>query len=261
MDLGKTLQTCAVHVQICGPIAIDDAGERLEDSLPSRQGRLLFAYLVVHRAQPTPRAELIDALWPDGGPADTDGALNALLSRLRRSLGTDRVQGKSAVRLALADATIDLEAAEEAIHRAESAVVQQQWERAWAASQVSLFTARRGFLPGEDAQWIDEVRRHLEQLHVRALEAYAAAGLGLGGTELAAARDAGRALVKLAPLRESGHRVLMRALAAEGNPAEALRVHEHLRCELRDELGITPGAETQALYEQLIEDPGASSAG
>ena len=153
-----------MHVQICGQIAIDDAGERLEGSLPSRQGRLLFAYLVVHRAQPTPRAELLDALWPDGGPADTDGALNALLSRLRRALGTDRVQGKSAVRLALADATIDLEAAEEAIHRAESAVVQQQWERAWAAAQVSLFTARRGFLPGEDAPWIDEVRRHLEQL-------------------------------------------------------------------------------------------------
>ena len=261
MDLGKTLQTCGVHVQICGPIAIDDAGERLEDSLPSRQGRLLFAYLVAHRAQPTPRAELLDALWPDGGPADTDAALNALLSRLRRSLGTDRVQGKRAVRLALADATIDLEAAEEAIHRAESAVVQQQWERAWAAAEVSLFTARRGFLPGEDAQWIDEVRRHLEQLHVRALEAYAAAGLGLGGTELAAARDAGRTLVKLAPLRESGHRVLMRALAAEGNPAEALRVYEHLRCDLRDELGIAPGTETQALYDQLIEDPGASSAG
>ena len=47
-----------------------------------------------------------------------------------------------------------------------------------------MFTARRGFLPGEDAIWIDQVRRHLDELHVRALEAYAAAGLGLGGTEL-----------------------------------------------------------------------------
>ncbi len=240
-------------MQICGPIAIDDAGERLEGSLPGRQGRLLFAHLVVHRAQPTPRPELIDALWPYGGPEDADGALNALLSRLRRVLGSDRVQGKSGVHLTLTDATIDLESAEEAIHRAEAAVVQQQWERAWAAAQVSLFTARRGFLPGEDAQWIDEVRRHLEQLHVRALEAYGTAALGLGPTELAAARDAGRTLVKVAPMRESGHRLLMRALRAEGNRAEALRAYEALRCDLRDELGIPPSAETQALFEELIE--------
>ena len=122
----------------------------------------------------------------------------------------------------MAGATVDLENADESIHRAESAVVLGQWERAWAVSQVAMFTARRGFLPGEDAVWIDEVRRHLDEVHVRALEAYAAAGLGLGGTELAAARDAGRTLVKLAPLRESGHRLLMRALAAEGNPADAL---------------------------------------
>ena len=260
MDVGETLQTRAVHVQICGPIAVDDAGERLEGSLPGRQGRLLFAYLVVHRAQPTPRAELVDLLWPCGGPENTDGALNALLSRLRRVLGADRVQGKGTVRLALADATIDLEAAEEAIHRAESAVAQQQWERAWAAAQVSLFTARRGFLPGEDTPWIDEVRRHLEQLHLRALEAYAAAALGLGRTELAAARDAARTLVKAAPLRESGHRLLMRALAAEGNPAEALRVYDNLRSDLRDELGVSPSAETRALYERLLREPATSNA-
>ena len=147
---------------------------------------------------------------------------------------------------------MDIETAQAAIHRAESAVAQQQWERAWASSQSALFTARRGFLPGEDALWIDRTRRHLEELHVRALEAYAAAGLGLGGTELPAARDAGRAVVDLAPLRESGHRLLMRALAAEGNTGEALRAYEHLRARLADELGIDPSPSTRTLYEELL---------
>ena len=94
---------------------------------------------------------------------------------------------------------------------------------------------------------------HLDEVHVRALEAYGAAGLGLGGTELPAARDAGRSLVALAPLRESGHRLLMRTLAAEGNVAEALRAYEHLRRLLADELGIDPRLPSRQLYQHLLE--------
>jgi len=231
---------------------IEIDGQRLEHLLPGRQGRTLFAFLVVHHDRSVPRPEIIDALWPTGGPESADAALSVLLSRLRRPLGADRVDGRGGVRLDLSDASIDLDTARHAIHRAESAVVQQQWERAWASAQAALFTARRGFLPGEDALWVDEVRRELEELHVRSLEAYGAAGLGLGGTEMAAALEAGRRLVSLAPLRESGHRLLMRALAGEGNPAEALRAYDTLRTLLRDELGVSPSAQSQALYEALL---------
>ncbi|MGO9504591.1 MAG: AfsR/SARP family transcriptional regulator [Streptosporangiaceae bacterium] len=74
----------------------------------------------------------------------------------------------------------------------------------------------------------------------------------MGGTELPAAVRAGRQLVTLAPLRETGYQVLMRALAAQGNVAEALNVHASLREILRDELGISPCAATQAVYDQLV---------
>jgi len=241
-----------VRVQVCGSIVVEDAGRRLETALPSRQGRVLFAFLVVNRARAVPRSEIIEALWPTGGPEDREAALNALLSRLRRALGADRIEGRGTVRLLLDPASIDLEDAEEAICRAESAVALAQWERAWAASLVAMFTAERGFLPGQDAPWVDQVRHHLGEIHLRALETYGEAGLGLGGTELAAARRAGRILVSEAPLRESGHRLLMRALAAQDNPAEALRAYEDLRCLLRDELGISPSPSTQALYHDLL---------
>ncbi len=247
-----TLESPSSRVQVCGAIVVELDGERVESALPSRQGRVLFAYLVVNRGRPVARSEIIDALWPTGGPDDADAALSALLSRLRKVIGAGRLDGRGTVRLSLGDIPVDLDAAEEAIHRAESAVVQQAWERAWAAAQSAMFTARRGFLPGEDAPWIDPVRRRLEDLHVRALEAYATAGLGLGGTELAAARDASRQLVKLAPLRESGHCLLMRALAAEGNRAEALRAYETLRLLLADELGVPPSEQSQRLYESLL---------
>ena len=52
-------------------------------------------------------------------------------------------------------------------------------------------------------------------MHLRALETYAEAALGIGGTELAAAVRVGRELVRLEPYRESGYRILIDGLEAE----------------------------------------------
>lgn len=46
--------------------------------------------------------------------------------------------------------------------------------------------------------------------------------------------------VDAALFRESGHLLLMRALAARGNVAEALAAYERLRILLCDELGVAP---------------------
>ncbi len=240
------------RVQLCGPLVVECGGERLESRLPGRQGRLLFTYLALNRHRPVGRDQLIDALWPEPTPAATDTALNALLSKLRRVLGADAIDGRSTLQLRLPDARVDVEAAVEAIHRAETSIVQQEWRRAWAPSLVALFTAEREFLPGEDAPWIDDQRRRLGEIHLRALETYSAAGLGIGGTELVAATRAAGELVRLAPLRESGYRCLMQSLAAQGNVAEALRVYSQLCDALRDELGVSPSAPTRAVYEQLV---------
>jgi DNA-binding SARP family transcriptional activator len=241
-----------LRVQVCGTLAIERDGQRLDGLLPGRQGRLLFTYLVVNRHRQVPRGEVAEALWREPDPAAVDARLNPLLSKLRRVFGSDTVDGRSTLRLCLPDAWVDLEAAAEAIHRAESSVAQQEWARAWGPALTALFAAERGFLPSEDAPWIDEIRARLAELHMRALECYAAAGLGLGGTELAAAVRAGRHLTRLAPLRESGYRYLMRALAAQDNLAEALGVYGQLSHCLRDQLGVSPSPATRELYERLL---------
>ncbi len=241
-----------VRIQICGPLAVERDGQRLDARLPGRQGRLLFAYLVVNRDRQVPRNELAEALWREPDPAAVDSRLNPLLSKLRRVFGTDTVDGRSTLRLRLPDAWVDIEAAAEAIHRAESSVAQQDWVRAWGPALTALIVAERGFLPGEEAPWIDEIRNHLTVLRLRALECYAAAGLGIGGTEVAATVRAGRQLIRLAPLRESGYRYLMRALAAQDNLAEALSVYGQLSECLRDQLGVSPSPATRELYERLL---------
>ena len=180
-----------VRIQICGALAIERDGQRLDAGLPGRQGRLLVTYLVVNRHRHVPRDELAEALWREPDPAAVDARLNPLLSKLRRVFGADSVDGRSTIRLCLPIAWVDLEAAAEAIHRAESSIAQQDWVRAWGPALTALFVAERDFLPGEDAPWIDDIRHQLTELRLRALECYAAAGLGLGGTELAAAVRAG----------------------------------------------------------------------
>jgi SARP family transcriptional regulator, regulator of embCAB operon len=241
-----------LRIQICGSLAVECDGERLDARLPGRQGRLLFTYLVVNRHRQTTRDELAEALWREPDPAAIDARLNPLLSKLRRVFGADAVDGRSTIRLSLADAWVDFEAAAEAIHRAESSVAQQEWARAWGPTLTALFVAERCFLPGEDAPWIDEIRHQLAVLHLRALECYAAAALGIGGTELTAAVRAGWQLIRLAPLRESGYRYLMQALAAQDNLAEALTVYGQLSECLRDQLGVSPSPATRELYQRLL---------
>lgn len=241
------------RIQLCGQTVIERDGERLDGRLPGRQGRLLFAYLVLNRYRLTSRDELVEAIWPDRLPAAADNGLNALVSKLRRLLGPDAIEGRATLRLVLGrDDWVDLEAAVEAIHRAESQIALGEWRLAWGPSLVALFIAGRDFLPGEDSPWVGEQRRQLAEIQYRALEAYAEAALGTGGTELPAAVRAGRHLLRLVPLRETGYQVLMKALAAQGNVAEALSVYTELCEVLRDQLGVSPSASSQAVYDKLV---------
>jgi DNA-binding SARP family transcriptional activator len=214
---------------------------------------VLFVYLAVNRAHETRREELIEALWPWRAPAGAETSLSALLSRLRAVLGGEVLGGRGELRLVLpARAWIDIEAAEDAIHRAESAVAQADWARGWGPSLIALFTARRGFLPGEDLPWAEEHRRRLEEIRCSALECYSAVALGVGGAELPPGERVARELVALAPFRERGHGLLMEILVARGNTAEALRVYEELRERLREELGATPAPELRELQERIL---------
>jgi len=232
-------------------VALD--GRDLTAQLPGGQARVLFTYLTVMRAVPSGREELVEALWPARAPRGADASLSALLSRLRAVLGAGALEGRSEIRLQLPQgAWVDFEAAEEAIHRAETAVAQEEWGRGWGPSLVALFTARRGFLPREDLPWADDCRRRLEEIRICALECYAAVALGVGGSELAPGERVARELVAAAPYRERGHALLMEILAARGNGAEALRVYDALRERLRDDLGASPAPELRELQERLL---------
>ena len=240
------------RIQLCGRLAATIDGERVEKSLAGAQARLLFAYLVLHRTRASSHDELIDALWPEP-PRAADSALYALVSKLRRALGTERIEGRSEVRLVLEDdAWVDVEAARAAVHRAESAAAHEDSPSTWVAARIAQHITVRPLIPEADMPWLEERRRELEGIYLRALELAAQASLRIGGGELNTAERTARALIRQAPFRESGYRYLMEALAESGNAAEALNVYESLRTLLREELGAAPSPATQDLHRALL---------
>jgi SARP family transcriptional regulator, regulator of embCAB operon len=245
------------RIQLCGRFVADIDGSRVEDALPGRRGRVLFAYLVLNRGRLLPRDELLLAGWGDEVPGEAGNALSVLLSKLRHGLGAGHLQGRTEVELLLPKATfVDVEAALEGAHRAESAIAEGRWAQAWGPAGIAYHVATRPFLTGLEAPWIDRWRRRLEEVRLRGLECFAAAGLGLGGPALAQAEERARMLTELAPYRETAHRLLMEALGRRGNVAEALRAYERLRVLLREELGIAPSPALQAVHQRLLL-PGA----
>jgi DNA-binding SARP family transcriptional activator len=240
----------ATRIHLCGRLVAEIDGARVESQLRGHQGRLVFAYLVLNRSRSVRRDELRQAIWESHPPQAADAALSALLSKLRRAIP---LVGRSDVGLALPpDAWVDVEAAGEAIHRAESAVARGDWTAAWGPARVVQHIAARELLEGEQAAWLDEHRRRLHGLYERGLEAAAQACLEIGGSELDTADRAARMLVDIAPYRESGYRWLMLTHERRGNRAEALRVYEELRNLLRDELGTAPAPATQELHRSLL---------
>ena len=199
------------------------------------------------------RSELAAAIWPEQAPGGARATLRTILSRLRGVLGAGVIDGRDKLRLTLpGDAFVDAEVAAAKIHEAEAALHAEDWIRGLAAATIAYTISGRGFLADEDASWVLEQRRWLEDVHLRALECDGIASLGIGGSEVAAAERDARRLVRLAPYRESGYRLLMRALERKGNDAEALLVYEQLRTVLRDELGATPSPLSQALHRRLL---------
>jgi DNA-binding SARP family transcriptional activator len=246
-------QTGRARIQLCGRLVVRLGGRRVEAALPGANGRLLFAYLVLNRSRRMDRDELLAAVYGEDAPPDHQPRLSVLLSKLRRVVGPELLPGRSEVDLALPrDAFVDVEAAFEALHRAQSHVANGEWAEAWGPSGVAYHVASRPLLQGHDRVWVDEWRRRLEDVRLRGLECFAAARLGLGGPTLPQAEDCGRQLIELAPYRETGYRILMEALEQRSNNAEALLVYDRLRVLLRDELGVAPSPAVQSVYQRLL---------
>ncbi|PWK52312.1 DNA-binding SARP family transcriptional activator [Actinoplanes xinjiangensis] len=213
--------------------------------------RALLAMLLLDAGRAVPIDRLIDGLYGDTPPAGAANALQSQVSRLRQSLPVEL--GPAGYRLAAAPDDVD-------VHR--FAALAADGHRALAAGEpqraVTLLREAAGLWRGEplvdvrDAPFAQAQAARLGELRLTALENRYDAELALPAPLPADAITELRDLIAAHPLRERPRALLMRALAAEGRPAEALTAFEDARRTLADELGADPSPELSALHTGLL---------
>jgi DNA-binding SARP family transcriptional activator len=248
-----------LRVFLAGRVAVVGSGGRVVDegSLPGLQGRVVLAMLAAERQRSLSHDELAEELWGEERPPAWENGLKALISKLRTALADVGMDGQTIAgafglyQLKLPPSTwIDLEAAADALHKAETLVAKVRSDEAAGWALAARAITSRPFVEGANGHWVERRRAWLRDLYLRSLEVLAEVWIRRRDPILALA-DVEEAL-RSEPFRESLYRLLMRAHADAGNRAEALRVYERCRRLLADDLGVGPSPETEAIYLDIV---------
>ncbi|WP_067697019.1 BTAD domain-containing putative transcriptional regulator [Nocardia jejuensis] len=239
-----------MRVGVLGPIEV-----HAEDGTPVEIGgvrvRMLAARLALEAGGSVPVAALIDGLWGEDPPTEAAGALQALVSRLRRALREAGTVELVAGGYRLSEVIVDAERFEALATRGRRELAQGHAESAASVLSEALGLWRGAALCDVlDAPYARTVAVRLEDLRAAVAEDRFEAELRLGrhATILADLDAAGTEH----PLRERLAALRMRALAAAGRQSDALAVYEDVRARLDDDLGIDPSAELRETHLALL---------
>ena len=229
-------------------VEIGDTALTAADWSYAKPRELMF---LLASSPPMTKDQIAAALWPDLSRQQLGNALHTALRELRRALGDpgwvqysdghyrfDRSRPHECDVTAFEDALV-------AARRARPA------EAALPELQRAIAAYGGDFLDGmATGEWAlvrrDELRRAFESALLATGRLQAAAG------RHQAAAAAFRKAVAHEPLNESAHRELMNCWVRLGETARAVRHYEELVGVLRDQVGVAPAAETEALYRRLL---------
>jgi DNA-binding SARP family transcriptional activator len=232
------------------------SGDRLQRLPKKAQG--LLAFLAVHEGQAVSRDQLATLLWGNTATEQARQSLRQALVAVRGALGP--VAGELIV------ADMDTVLYKPGSTRPGSDIAEflmscrshdaSDLERAAALWRGELLAGLH--IPVEPFNyWVSVERQRLgamrSEVLVRLADARASAG------DLRGAIVAARDLTAHDPLREEGHRLLMRLLARTGQRSAALKQYERLTNLMSDQLGVSPDADTAALAAEIREGSPANA--
>jgi DNA-binding SARP family transcriptional activator len=241
-----------MEFRILGPLEVLEGDRALEVSGQRQRG--LLALLLLHANQVVSSGRLIEELWPDEASESHAGALQASVSRLRKSLGPAAellVTLPTGYVIRPAPGQLDLDRFERLVDEAGAAEPPEAAEKLREAIALWRGPALADFAFEPFAQ---AAIGRLEEMLLLAVEMRIDADLALGRhASLVAELDA---LAAEHPLRERLHGQLMLALYRSGRQAEALGAYQSARSTLVEELGIEPGSALQELERAILrQDP------
>ncbi|MER6097230.1 BTAD domain-containing putative transcriptional regulator [Streptomyces sp. NPDC001728] len=212
--------------------------------------RALLTVLVLRAGRTVPVPELVDEVWHgDEPPADAVAALQALVGRLRKALGRDRiVSAEGGYRLDARPQDVDARRFEHLAVEGVAALAAGDPAGAAALLDEALGLWRGpalADLPDRDAEAARWEARRLDARRARL-----GAALALGAAH--AALPELTALCAAHPLDEPLQVLRIRALRDTGRAAEALAAYESVRRALANRLGTDPSPALRALHAELL---------
>ncbi len=235
-------RTRTLHIHLLGTPQAFIGDEPLPLPSPPK-AFLLWAYLLLKRAQPVPREQLAYLLWPDVPEPEARANLRRHLHLLRKQLppGGDWIPAARGTLQWNPAADCQLDVAVLESFDAETA-----GDEEWAVLD-GLY--RGDLLEGFYDDWVLTERARLRRRYIRLLERRIALQKARG--DLRGAIHTTQRLLACDPLREEPYRYLMELYYRAGDRAAALR--EFARCAdmLRTELDAAPMPETLALRDAI----------
>ncbi|MCB1378643.1 MAG: hypothetical protein KDK89_09800 [Alphaproteobacteria bacterium] len=213
-------------------------------AIRSKKNKALVAILALSPNCTSTRERLGDLLWGSHGEEQARASLRQSLTVLRKDLGSlwEPLFVEAGDNLSLQSAGLAVDVLGLLGHESKTDVSELRLiaDAAHAELLADVRLVEHAF---ED--WLVVERSRVHSAAISLLERLTALEAGL--RRVATARE----LVRLDPLRESSHRVLMRAYVDSGDASLALKQFEECRGLLRRELQIEPSAETRALRDEI----------
>ena len=204
------------------------------------------------------RTALAEALWPD---SEADAARRCLATSLWRIRQRFTAHGTSLLSttgdvIALTPGRrvwVDVVAFDRKLHdfARDPACLEQTSARNRLRRALSLY--RGDFLCREDHEWIAIERERLRALFLDSALELARANIRHG--EWRSALHLGRIICGVEPLRKDAQRLLLEAMVACGNRAQAVQHYKDFELLLDSELGVRPMQETRQLIDRLAGKP------
>ncbi len=211
--------------------------------------RALLAALALRPGREVAAGTLVDEVWGGEPPRDAGAALQALVGRLRRVLGRAALaSGPGGYRLVAERGDVDLYRFEDLLGEGSAALDAHSYEKAAEVLRTALGLWRGPALA--DLPEAAAEARHAEDLRHTAVRRRVEADLGAGRAAVLVPEL--RGLTAAHPYDERLHGLLLRALRADGRPADALAAYEDLRRTLAEHLGTDPGQELRTLHAELL---------
>ncbi len=244
-----------LEVLLLGPLQV--LGDDGVDLTPAGgRERQCLAVLATVGAEGVSMDRLTRELYGDRSPNEPRNAIQAVISRLRRSLGAHaEAIETTGTGYRLVGAVTDVEPVLTDLRRAADA---SDPVEAQAALDHIMSRWRGRPYEGLDGELIDAQRNRIENQRLKAEELILErrlSGQPARGIDQLLLDDLETA-VGSHPLRENRWRLLMLALYRDGQPAAALRAFQRARSIMVDELGLEPGPTLTELEQRILaHDP------